>query len=482
MASVSHEHVVLEEHYHLDAKSKRNLFIFLGIGIALFVLGIFLLATDTGEGHGHEGAGHAVESHAAAPDHGAVSHKEEVSSSEAHGAESHEEVKASSEEVAHGEGHHFHWITRVWANLWLNGIFFTGLSIIGLFFVSFNYVAFAGWSVVIKRVPEAFPAFLPFTFVVLLVVFFLGGHDLFHWTHTSLYQAGEHFDKILDSKKGFFFWPVTDPASIGIPYFFLGRMVLFFGLWMWIYSLIRKQSKLEDIHGGESYFHKSTALGATFLLVFGVSSVISAWDWVMSIDPHWFSTMFGWYVFASWFVSGMATITLTVVLLKENGYLKLVNANHLHDLGKFMFGFSIFWTYIWFSQFILIFYANISEETVYFITRLYGYDGKYLPLFILNLFLNFFFPFIALMTREAKRQLITLKIVSIVIIIGHYLDFYMMIMPGTLKEHSGFGPLEFGTILIFATSFILVIANALSKASLVAKNHPMLEESIHHNI
>lgn len=472
MASVSHEHIVLEEHYTLDAKSKRNLFIFLGIGIALFVLGIFLLANNIGaEEHGHEATTQILQKVASA----------EPASDVHSDASSHAEGHGSSNVAAHEE-HGFNWMSRVWANLWLNGVFFTGISVMGLFFVAFNYVAFAGWSVAVKRIPEAFPAFLPIMFVVLLAVFFLGGHDLFHWTHTSLYQLGEHFDKILDGKKGFFFWPVTDAASIGVPYFFLIRLVVFFGLWILMYTLLRKQSLQEDLNGGETYFNKSIVLSATFLIIFGVSSVMSAWDWVMSIDPHWFSTMFGWYVFASWFVSGLATITLTAVILKEQGYLKLVNSNHLHDLGKFMFAFSIFWTYIWFSQFMLIFYANISEETVYFITRLYGFDGKYLPIFILNLFLNFFVPFIGLMTREAKRQLTILKIIACIILIGHWFDFYMMIMPGTLKANSGFGPLEFGTIIIFATSFILVVANTLSKASLVPKNHPMLEESIHHNI
>lgn len=445
MASVSHEHLVLEEQYSLDNTSKRNLFIFLGVGIVLFALGIFMLATGVGAEHGHE-----------------------VAEAGAH----HEG----------GEAHGFSWVTRLWANLWLNGVFFTGISVVGLFFVAFNYVAYAGWSASIKRIPEALPSFLPYTFVVLITVFFLGGHDLFHWTHTHLYQAGEHFDKILDGKKGFFFWPVTAPESIGVPYFFLGRMVVFFSLWLLMWTLLRKQSLQEDLHGGVKYYDKSIVLSAVFLIIFGVSSSVSAWDWVMSIDSHWFSTMFGWYVFASWFVSGMATITLTVVFLKENGYLKIVNSHHLHDLGKFMFAFSIFWTYIWFSQFMLIFYANISEETVYFINRLYGNGGNYLPIFILNLLLNFFIPFLGLMTREAKRQTLILKIIAFAILTGHYFDFYMMVMPGTVKANGGFGPLEFGTLIIFVSAFILVISNTLSKASLIAKNHPMLEESIHHNI
>jgi hypothetical protein len=147
-----------------------------------------------------------------------------------------------------------------------------------------------------------------------------------------------------------------------------------------------------------------------------------------------------------------------------------------------MFAFSIFWAYIWFAQFLLIYYANIPEETIYFIERMYGHNGTYKGLFYINIFINFLFPFLVLMTRDAKRHMIFLKIVSITIIVGHWLDFYLMMMPGTVGENAGFGPLEFGTVMIYASAFILVVATTLAKAPLIAKNHPMLEESIHHEI
>jgi hypothetical protein len=192
--------------------------------------------------------------------------------------------------------------------------------------------------------------------------------------------------------------------------------------------------------------------------------------------------MFGWYMFASWFVAGLSTITLVIVFLKDAGYLPMVNENHLHDMGKFMFAFSIFWTYVWFSQFLLIYYANIPEETIYFLERLHGYDNKYTGVFFLNIFINFLFPFLVLMTRDAKRQRTFLKVVSCGLLMGHWLDFYNMIMPGTVGENGGFGLIEFGTLLIYISVFILVVTTALAKAPLVARNHPMLEESIHHDI
>jgi hypothetical protein len=190
--------------------------------------------------------------------------------------------------------------------------------------------------------------------------------------------------------------------------------------------------------------------------------------------------MFGWYVFASWFVSGLAAITLVVVFLKEAGYLKVVNANHIHDLGKFVFAFSIFWTYIWFSQFLLIYYANIPEETFYFVER--WKSDHYAPYFFINLILNFFFPFLMLMTRDAKRHIIFLKIVCFAVLFGHWIDFYLMVTPGTLKDNGGFGFLEIGLIMIYGSAFLFVVLSSLAKHPLIAKNHPMLEESLHHHI
>jgi hypothetical protein len=259
-------------------------------------------------------------------------------------------------------------------------------------------------------------------------------------------------------------------------------MVGYFALWIIFFLWMRKQSVAEDLEGGLTYYNKSIRIGAMFLVVFGVTSSLSAWDWVLSIDTHWFSTMFGWYVFASWFISGLAATTLTVIILKQNGYLKMVNANHLHDLGKFTFAFSIFWTYIWFSQFMLIWYANIPEESVYYQERLSGYQNHYTWIFFVNLFVNFVFPFLVLMTRDAKRQMIMLKIVCIAILCGHWLDFYLMIMPGTMRGESGFGFMELGAALTFLGIFLVTFTRGLTKASLVPVNHPFLEESIHHSV
>ncbi|GAB3322313.1 hypothetical protein GCM10027299_17860 [Larkinella ripae] len=443
---MAHTHSIpsIDEQFEFTAESKRNLTIGIVAGVVLVGIGAFLAAKGIG-GHEHAEAAH-----------GAAAHGHEA----AHGA------------AAAEGGHHYKWTTRLWANVWLNSIYFTGASVIGMFFIAYNYLAQAGWSTVFKRIPEALPAFLPITGVIMLITFFVAGHDLFHWTHEGLYEVGgPEYDPIIAGKKGFLNTP-----------FFLIRVVIYFVAWYGLWRIVRKFSLQEDLEGGTEYYEKSIKYSTAFLVVFAVTSSTSAWDLIMSIDTHWFSTMFGWYTLASWHVTGLAIITLVVVSLKEKGLLKAVNNSHLQDLGKFMFAFSIFWAYVWFAQFMLIYYANLPEETIYYRERFSGHGGIYLAPFWINLFMCFVFPFLVLMTRDAKRTPVILKIACWGILVGHYFDFYNNIMPGTVGAHGGWGPIEFGMILIFACGFIWSVSTQLTKANLIPKNHPMLEESLHHDI
>jgi hypothetical protein len=366
--------------------------------------------------------------------------------------------------------HAFHWTQRLFAGLWINNVYFIGLGVLGVFFVAIQYAAQAGWSAGIKRIPEAFGAWIPFGGIIMLAVFLVGGHDIFHWTHAELYDPNsDQYDAILDGKKGFLNTP-----------FFIARMVAYILIWFLFYRWIRSTGLQEDIHGGDSYYFKLRKISAIFLILFAITSSTSAWDWVMSVDSHWFSTLFGWYMFASWFVSALALVTIITIILKEKGYLSVVNENHIHDLGKFVFAFSIFWTYTWLSQYLLIYYANIPEESIYFVERMQS--ETYAPVFYLNLILNFFFPFLVLMTRASKRHGVFLKLVCSVVLIGHWIDFYQMITPGVLGENAGFGFLEIGLIMIYASLFLYVVLGNLAKAPLIAKNHPLLKESLHHHI
>ncbi|MFP4093680.1 MAG: quinol:cytochrome C oxidoreductase [Cyclobacteriaceae bacterium] len=414
-----------EERFDFNSSLKKKIFITGGIGLALLVIGCVVLALFSG-GHGAEAA-------------------------------------------AHGEGHEFHWYQRLFSNLWINNVYFTGLGIIGLFFVAIQYAAQAGWSAAIKRIPEAFGAWLPYAGVLMLVVFLLGGHSIFHWTHDYLFDESDpRYDYIIAGKQAYLNYP-----------FFIARLVVYFGVWYFMYRLIRKESLAEDLNGGVLHYHKLVKYSTIFIVFFAITSSTSAWDWTLSIDTHWFSTMYGWYNFASWFVSGLAAITLITVLLRENGYINIVSSEHLHDLGKFVFAFSIFWAYIWFSQFLLIYYANIPEESIYYLERLSS--DYYSPFFFITLILNFFFPFLVLMSRDSKRHTVFLKLVCIVVMLGQWLNFYLMITPGILKENGGFGLIEIGSTMLYLAAFAYVVLNNLSKAPLVAKNHPMLQESIHHH-
>lgn len=417
---------MVEEKFIFTGGAKKKIAITFIVGVVLMIIGAIVFVA------GSNGGGHAVE--------GGIAE------------------------------HVVHWSKRLWINLWINNVYFTGIAIIGVFFVALQYVSQAGWPVVIQRVPEAFGSWLPIAGALMVGVFLVANHDIFHWTHDYLYDKNDpRYDAIIDGKSGFLnYW------------FFLLRMIVYFVVWYLFYRVIRKESLSEDINGGLLHYRKMIKFSAIFIVIFGITSSTSAWDWVMSIDTHWFSTMFGWYLFSSWFVAGLAAIALIVILLKEAGYLKMVNASHIHNLGLYVFAFSIFWTYIWFSQFLLIYYANIPEESIYFVER--WHSEQYAVYFYVNLVLNFFFPFLVLMTRDAKRQFIILKIVCIVVLIGHWIDIFLMITPGPLAKSGGIGFMEIGSALVYLAAFLFTVLTSLAKAPLTPRNHPMLEESVHHHI
>jgi hypothetical protein len=268
------------------------------------------------------------------------------------------------------------------------------------------------------------------------------------------------------------------------PTFFMVWTIIAIGLWSFVGAKMRKLSSEADepMDGEQSskYIVKNTAWGAAFLVIFGltVGSTIP-WLWLMSIDPHWYSTMYSWYTFISSFVAGMALVVLFVVYLKNGDYLEYVTEDHLHDLGKFMFAFSVFWTYLWYSQFMLIWYANIPEETVYFKPRM---QGAYRGIFFLNLIVNFAVPFLLLMRRGSKRNYTTLTFLAVLIILGHWVDFYQMVMPGTMHEHYSLGWFEFGMLVFYAGLIMHFVGKGLAKKPLTALNHPYIKESVIHEV
>ena len=358
--------------------------------------------------------------------------------------------------------------TRAWASLLHNNFFFMAISLAGTFFMAFNYVAQSGWSVAIKRVPEAMGGFLKYGMIGLILIFIFGHHDLYYWTHHEYYDINnEHYDHLLAGKSGY----------LNIPFFII-RMVVYAAIWIGFTYVLRRHSLMEDQEGGLAHYKKSITLSAVFLVLFAITSSTSAWDILMSIDAHWFSTLFGWYTFIGLFVSGLAMMCLIILYLKGRGYMDHVTENHLHDIGKFMFAFSIFWSYLWFSQFMLIWYANLPEEVVYYQIR-WTY---FRTLWAANLLINFCAPFLVLMTRDAKRQHKILWVGGIIILGGHWLDVFVMVMPGTVGANWHIGFIELGTMVGYLGFFLYTTLTELSKAALVPKNHPMLAESLHHQI
>jgi hypothetical protein len=358
--------------------------------------------------------------------------------------------------------------TRTWATLLHNNFYFTAMGLCGTFFMAINYAAQSGWSVVVKRVAEAMGGFLKFGAVGMILIFAFGHHDLYSWTHSEYYDpSSPEYDPILAGKSGF----------LNMPFYWI-RMIAYFVIWVGFTYILRKHSLQEDMYSGLEPYKKSYKLAATFLVLFAVTSSTSAWDFLMSLDAHWFSTLFGWYTFIGLFVSGMAMMTMFVMYLKGRGYMEHVNANHLHDMGKYMFAFSIFWTYLWFSQFMLIWYANLPEEVVYFKVRWEHFRTMWYS----NLLINFIAPFLVLMSRDAKRQMQILWVAGVIIIVGHWIDVFLMVEPGTVGKGWTIGFIEIGTAIGYLGLFIWSTLSELSKASLVPKNHPMLVESLHHHI
>jgi Ni/Fe-hydrogenase subunit HybB-like protein len=257
-----------------------------------------------------------------------------------------------------------------------------------------------------------------------------------------------------------------------VPWFLI-RAAIFIAGWNLYRYFSRKFSLAQDTAEDNSNFKKNFRISAGFLVFFIYTESMMSWDWIMSFDPHWFSTLFGWYLFASMFVSGITVIALVTIYLKSRGYLEHVNDSHIHDLGKFMFGISIFWTYLWFSQFMLIWYSNIPEEVTYFITRIEDYKLPFFGMVVMN----FVFPLLILMNSDYKRINWFMVMAGIVILLGHYVDIFNMVMPATVGDQWFIGIAEVGGILFFLGLFILVVFNSLTKQPLLPKRNPLIKES-----
>jgi hypothetical protein len=340
-----------------------------------------------------------------------------------------------------------------------------------LAFYAIQQVSQAGWSPVLFRVMQAITAYLPVGSVIFFVLLLVTGMHLFESNHLFAWmvkgitdKGSANYDEIIAGKSGYLNFA-----------FWISRAAIFLLGWNLYRYISRKNCLAQDEASDNTFYKKNFKLSAAFLVFFIVSESIMAWDWLMSFDPHWFSTLFGWYVFASFFVSAITTISMVTLYLKSKGYLEHVNSSHIHDLSKFMFGFSVFWTYLWFSQFMLIWYANIPEEVTYFKTRI---DVYTLP-FWGAVVMNFVFPLLVLINTDFKRVAPIIVGAGVVILCGHYIDFFNMVMPAAVGDQWFIGVSEISSVLFFLGLFIFVVFTALTKAPLTPKRNPFIEESKH---
>jgi hypothetical protein len=358
--------------------------------------------------------------------------------------------------------------------LMYNSLYWMLICNSAMFFICATTLAMGGWYTVIKRIPEAISTLVPVFGIITFVIFIYlvaidNTHSIYHW----LDKAAVDKDPLIKGKNGFL-----------NPVFFMIWSVLAIGIWSGLgYRMRRLSSQADegpmDLETGKSYIWKNTVTASLFIVWFTltIGSTVP-WLWMMSIDAHWYSTMYSWYTFGSSFVAGCSLIALWLIYLKNKGYLDYANQEHLHNMGIFMFAFSIFWTYLWFAQYMLQWYGNIPEETIYFKHRV---QGAWKGIFFMNIIINFCCPILILMKRATKRNYTWMTFMAMLIIFGHWIDFYQMIMGSIRPEQATLSWLDFGIASLFIGLMIHFTEKALSKKPLVAKYHPFLKESIVHH-
>lgn len=350
---------------------------------------------------------------------------------------------------------------RTWANLLLNNYYFLSVAIGATFWMALQSITQSGWSAEFIRIPQAMSNYLIVSFV-LWIFMFMGIHDLYHWTHHDAVMN----DPILLHKEPY----------LNVPFFSV-RFVLFFALWIFLTQRIKRLSAQEDLHGGLGYLNKIEFTSKVYIFVLAFSFSLFTIDWLMSLDAHWFSTIYAVKKFVMSFYHGVTIITAIAIILYKMGYLPKLNKTHLADFQRYIFALSIIWGYMWLSQYLLIWYANIPEETVYYVPRIMSDYKNY---FYAELIINWLFPFLFLMWNRVGKSYNGLLFVVIVLIIGQWVELYMSIMPNTIESHS-ITYIEVGIFLGYLGVFGWVVGWSLTKIRLVPKNHPYLIESLSHH-
>lgn len=354
---------------------------------------------------------------------------------------------------------------KVWINILTVNFMFLSIGLFGVFMLAITNIVGASFVAPYRKILEAMAGTVPYLGACMFVIL-IGAHSLYEWTHTEVVMN----DPILTAKA----------AYLNLPFFSV-RMIICIGLWsLMSIVLLKKFKQQEDFPEKAVDIQKSlSGLSAFFTIIFAITYCMASFDWIMSLEPHWYSTIFGVFTFSGLVVSGLATLILVLIYLQSVGYLEEINLNHYHDLGKLLFGFTTFWAYIWFCQYILIWYANIPEEGMYYVLR--ENAGWAWPFWI-NLILSWVIPFVVLLPRSTKRNKTVLQRTCFVILIGQWLNLYIMIAPKVMEHHGVMSAnitwVEFFIATGYAGLFLYVFFKKLSKSSLVALNSPFLEEGL----
>ena len=351
---------------------------------------------------------------------------------------------------------------RLWPALLWSGIAILGVGIAAMYFLAIHSVTGAAWATSFKRVPEAMTGLVPVGGLIALIAVAAGASTLY----PALAEGGAEE------------LPVFKQMWYS-PGFYFGRSVAYVLLLSLFAYGFRRISRRQDEDGELIHTLRGRRLSCLFLILGSFLVVLWSIDWLMALEPWWYSTIFGVYNFSGLFQSGLAVLLLFLVWLKGKGVFgEEVNRDHVQDIAKFMFGMSTFWMYIWYSQYVLIWYTNIPEETAYFTLRM---TGSWLPLFFVNPVLNWVIPFHVLMAREPKRNFTLAARIAVVILAGRVLDLYLMIDPPLLESGPRVGLAEIGALLATAGLIGVVVIRILSGAPLVPVGDPYLEESLHHH-
>ncbi len=351
---------------------------------------------------------------------------------------------------------------RTWPNILLNNMYFITISIGALMFYGIQYITGSSWSALIQRIPLAAGAFLPAGFILMLLLYF-GLHDIYEWSQPGITET----DKLIAHKAPF----------LNVPFFMI-RMVIYFALWIPLFIMMRKMAKKEDLEGGEQWYFKSAFYSKVFIFSAVLIFSLAAIDWIMTIDAHWYSTIFGFRAMITSIYYGTAVIILLLFFLKNMGFFPDLNEAHRHDLARYLFRFSIVFGYLWFMQFLILWYANIPELTVYYSPR---FLGEWQFFFYLEPLINFAIPFVVVMADNTGKKKPVMIGISALLMVGLWISLFLQIMPGSYGVLK-LGFIEIGIWIGYAGLYLLMVFTALSRIKLVPVNHPMLEESIHHHL